>query len=88
MEGEINGIMWIGVFCAHKPYFLMLGHKYSIHYILIRGIETFFKGSRQIIRSIVQHIHDQAMYGPNVSTRILGYKLILCTTIKMHITRR
>ena len=24
--GEINRIMSRGVFCAHKPYFLMLGH--------------------------------------------------------------
>ena len=40
--------------------------EYSIHYILIRGIEPYFKGSRQTIRNIIQHIHDEAMYGPNV----------------------
>ena len=25
-ESDISEIMWLGVFCAHKPYFLMLGH--------------------------------------------------------------
>ena len=27
-EGEIPKIMLRGIFCAHKPYFLMLGHKW------------------------------------------------------------
>ena len=26
-EGEISEIMWRDVFCAHKPFFLMPGHK-------------------------------------------------------------
>ena len=26
IEGEIHGIMWRGIFCANKPYFLMPGH--------------------------------------------------------------
>ena len=25
-EGEISGIIGRGLFCAHKPYFLMPGH--------------------------------------------------------------
>ena len=28
-EGEISGIIRRGVFCAHKPNFLMPGHIYS-----------------------------------------------------------
>ena len=29
-EIKISGIMWRGVFCAHKPYFLMLGYKLQL----------------------------------------------------------
>ena len=28
-KGEISGIMLRGVFCAHKPYFLMPGHNFK-----------------------------------------------------------
>ena len=34
-EGAINRIMLRGVFCAHKPYFLMPGHNYNHSYKLI-----------------------------------------------------
>ena len=34
-EGEISGIMWRGVICAHKPNFLMPGHNVPTKQIVI-----------------------------------------------------
>ena len=34
---EIGTLMWIGVFCVHKPGFLMPGHNYLQHTLLGMG---------------------------------------------------
>ena len=43
-EGEISRIMWRGIICVHKPYFLMPGHKYYGSKLTMYGIRNKIQG--------------------------------------------